>query len=325
MSAPPLPPADQERIRQDYAATGCITTTARRLGYTRNTVRKYTLEAAPVVMPAAPRVTAEPVLPDPAPEAGGPALPDPVPLSYDPFVIDTAGHWGVLGDVHLPYHDKATVEAFVAECRHRAVTGVLLNGDILDCGECSDHYRNPGEPRLEEELTTGERFFAWLRSRLPGARIVYKEGNHEFRIPRYLANNAPALCNSKHVQLPKLLDLDRYGVEWVADKRVVQLGKLPVVHGHEFRGGGGVNPARWLFLRSVSTAMCNHFHRSSEHFETGLDRRVHGVWSVGCACYLYPQYDPQNKWNWGYALVEVGQGGAFEVTNRKRLRDGRVV
>jgi hypothetical protein len=111
----------------------------------------------------------------------------------------------------------------------------------------------------------------------------------------------------------------------VADKRVVMLGKLPVVHGHEFRGGGGVNPARWLFLRAVSTAMCGHFHRTSEHHEQGLDRRLHGVWSVGCACYLYPSYDPNNKWNHGYALADVQRDGSFRVTNRRILRDGQVV
>jgi hypothetical protein len=102
------------------------------------------------------------------------------------------------------------------------------------------------------------------------------------------------------------------------------LGKLAVVHGHEFKGGGGVNPARWLFLQAVSTAMCGHFHRTSEHHEQGLDRRLHGVWSVGCACFLYPRWYRNNKWNNGFALTDVSNDGSFRVTNRRILRDGTV-
>ncbi len=97
----------------------------------------------PAPLPPHPRTLPrgqEPRLPDPAPEAGGPSLPDALPLSYTPFSLDgTPGMWGVIGDVHLPYHDKQTIELFVAECRRRDVVGVLLNGDVLDSHELSHH------------------------------------------------------------------------------------------------------------------------------------------------------------------------------------------
>ena len=60
------------------------------------------------------------------------------------------------------------------------------------------------EPGLELELETTIQFFEWLRSRLPKARIIWKEGNHEARLPRYMAKNAPALCGTKHIMLPVL-------------------------------------------------------------------------------------------------------------------------
>jgi hypothetical protein len=327
-----LTPARQEEIRRAFAETGSIAETVRRTGCGIRSAQKYGKAAADAkafVGGVGPQIadhfTTPPRLPDPAPEAGGPILPDPVELRYDPFVVDTPGHHGILCDPHFPYHDKRTIEAWADECRQRDASVLLLNGDVMDCGEVSTHYRDPSDARLEEEIEITGQFFRWLRSRFPRARIIYKEGNHEFRIPRYLTNNAAAFAGSKYLSVPKLLELDKYGVEWVADKRVVMLGKLPVVHGHEFRGGGGVNPARWLFLRAVSTAMCGHFHRTSEHHEQGLDRRLHGVWSVGCACYLYPSYDPNNKWNHGYALADVQRDGSFRVTNRRILRDGQVV
>ncbi len=264
-------------------------------------------------------------LPEPMPEGGGPELPDPVPQSYEPFRIDTAGRWLILSDTHMPYHDKRTIMEAVGEAKRVGATGILLNGDILDCYQLSSHFKEPDKGRFKEEIEVGKAFLDWLRAQFPKARIVFKEGNHDERLRRYLAERAPALFGIDEVDLRNILGLANRGIEWVGDKRVIQLGKLPVVHGHEFRGGGGVNPARWLFLRAVSTALCGHFHRTSEHNEQGLDMRLHGVWSVGCACFLYPQYDPNNKWNHGYALADVAADGTFQITNRKILRDGRLV
>jgi predicted phosphodiesterase len=314
----PLDPAELwDRIHDPKFSGKPQRVIAETLGIGQATVNKYMRIERPV-SPSA--------MPDPAPEAGGPGLPDPVPLSYDPYPIDTSGAWLVLGDVHLPYHDKRTVEVAVDEARRRGAVGVLLNGDLLDCYQLSSHYREPDKGRFRDEIDCGKAFLAWLRSRFPRGRIVYKEGNHDDRLRRYLAERAPALFDLPGFDLPGFLGLQNLGVEWVGDKRVIHLGRLPVVHGHEFRGGGGVNPARWLFLRAVSTALCGHFHRTSEHHEQSLDRRVHGVWSVGCACYLHPQYDPNNKWNHGYAIVDVAsRDGGFSVTNRRLLRDGRVV
>lgn len=302
--------AFERRVRDLIAAGLSQAAAARRLGCSKSTVWRALNGGGAAA------------LPEPLSEGAG--LPEPLPLSYDPAVLDTPGDWLVLSDVHIPYHDKRTIEAAVDEARGRGAVGVLLNGDILDCHQLSHHYREPDAARFRDEVDKGGQFLDWLRARLPRARLVFKFGNHDERLRRYLAERAPELFGLEGFDLQGVLNLGRRGVEWVADKRVVRLGKLAVVHGHEFRGGGGVNPARWLFLRAVSTALCGHFHRTSEHHEQGLDRRIHGVWSVGCACFLYPQYDPNNKWNHGYALVRVAADGSFVVTNRRILRDGSV-
>lgn len=267
----------------------------------------------------------EPFILDETGEPVSDGLPDPIRMSYDPLQIDDVGTWGIISDVHLPYHDLNTIRKWADECKRRNVVGLVLNGDILDCYQLSSHYKDPTKARFRQELDAGKSFLKWLRQQFPKARIVYKEGNHDDRLRRYIAERAPALFDVQELDLRVLLGLDDLGVEWIADKRVIELGKLSVVHGHEFRGGGGVNPARWLYLRTGASALCGHFHRSSEHHETTLDRRQVGVWSVGCACYLYPEYDPNNKWNHGYALVELSQNGHYSVTNRKILRDGSVV
>lgn len=266
----------------------------------------------------------EPVLPDPAPEAGGPDLPAPCVSEYEPVRLPDAGKWLLLGDVHIPYHDPGTIRAAVAEGKRQGVTGVLLNGDVLDFYQISRFSRDPSKPRMKVEIEKGREFLAWLRSQFPRARIVFKEGNHDERLRTYLAERAPELFDLDDLQLVNLLRAADRGVEWVADKRVVTLGKLLVVHGHEYPGGGGVNPARWLFLRTGASSLCAHFHQPSYHPFRTADQREQGVWSIGCSCFLHPAYRPLNQWLNGFAVVTVEPGGHFRVDNRTVLSGGRV-
>ena len=336
MAAQTLDPAKRAEIQRRLAAGQPKAQVARELNIDRNTVAKY---AAPAVTPEfhraadiefapapgpRPHVDA-PFLPDPAPEAGGPALPDPLPLTHDPYKVDEPGDCLVFGDQHMPCHDRRSIELAVAEARRRAVKVVLVNGDLLDGYQLSRHPKEQRRDRFADAVTMGRQFFAWLRSRFPRARIVFKLGNHDEYLKRYLNDNAPAVADLEGFDLPSVLKCADYGVEAVGDKRAVHLGRLPVFHGHEFRGSGGVNPARWLYLRIGTSGMTNHFHRSSSHNEASYDGRLHATWSLGCTCWLYPDYDPNNKWDHGWGFVTVGQDGFFEVQTRRLLRDGRVV
>jgi hypothetical protein len=336
------PVSDEKRaeVRRVFAETGNKAATARQCNLARSTVWEIVRDAVqppgpvaagnPVVVGAAPYSAAgtfidPPPFPQPAPAAGGPTLPDPVDLQFQPVHIDTAGTWLVLGDCHFPFHDKCTIELAVEEARRRNAVGVLLNGDILDCAEVSVHEKDVDALDLVDEVEIGKQFLAWLRGRLPRARLIYRSGNHEDRIPRYFAANAPALQKLAGT-LADWLKLSDIGGEWVTDKRIIQLGKLNVIHGHEFRGGAGsgVNPARGLYLKARSVAMCGHHHRTSEHHARNIRDHYEAAWSVGCACYIHPRWLPLNDWNHGFALVAVASDGTFAVEN-KRVFGGKIV
>jgi predicted phosphodiesterase len=318
-----LPPERQREIAEAWLRIGTVEGVARELGCSKISARKYGKWAAQkvAVSPAALPAT----LPDPAPLAGGPALPEAVPYEYKAFAIDTPGACGVLSDIHVPYHDKRTVEAWVADCERMGARSIFLNGDVLDFYQLSDYLRDPSKPRMREEILKGRQLLEYLRSKFPRARIVYKEGNHDERLKRYLATRAPDMLDLEDIRLERLLHAADYGVEWVEDKRVVMVGKLPVIHGHEYRGGGGVMPARWLYLRTGESAMMGHLHQPTFYSFRTLTGKEVGMWSVGCACHLSPLYAPLNQWGHGWAVIEVSAGGEFHVHNRRMLRDGQVV
>jgi predicted phosphodiesterase len=299
----------KEKIRKAAKGGGSFEDIGRRAGVSHDQARRVILKDRDA--------------PEPPPKKSV-ILPQSVKLDYDSFNINDAGTWGIISDIHIPCHDRTTLELFSNECRKRAVRGIIINGDMLDSHEISDHDKDPSMPRYRLELDLARDFIAWLRERHPQARIIFKHGNHEERLQRYIFNRAPALEGLEGVNLRAWLHLDNEGVEDLPGKRVIHLGKLHVVHGHEYRGGGGVNPARWLFLRARSVAVCGHFHRTSEHHERNIAMKYEAAWSMGCACFLHPQYAPLNSWNHGWGMCEVFNDGNFAFEN-KRVFEGRVV
>jgi hypothetical protein len=156
-------------------------------------------------------------------------------------------------------------------------------------------------------------------------------GNHEERLARNVWKDAPELAcvrlpdGSPCVDLGVLLDYDGFGIEGVGNKQPILLGEhLYVLHGHEFRAPmtNPVNPARGLFLRTKTNAICGDMHQTSQHTESGLDHTI-STWSIGCLCNLRPAYMPLNKWNHGFAVVESHRG-SWSVTNHKII-NGKVV
>jgi len=104
------------------------------------------------------------------------------------------------------------------------------------------------------------------------------------------------------------------------------LGKLPVLHGHE-KGKGmsaPVNQARGAFLRLHHTVLEGHGHRTSGHCEPDMWGNEVFCWSTGCLADLRPEYARLNKYNHGFATVDVHADGSFDVQNMRITKDGVV-
>jgi hypothetical protein len=47
-------------------------------------------------------------------------------------------------------------------------------------------------------------------------------------------------------------------------------------------------------------------------------------WSTGCLCDLTPDYSRVNRWNHGFAVVEVDEAGSFNVDNLRISKKGEI-
>lgn len=318
-----LSPEQRQKILDSYERTKSIRMTILECQSSHTTVKKVLdSRAVPLVEPKPYRPVA--FLPDPDPAAGGAALPESLAKAPPPLRVDAPGWWLVIGDTHFPYHDKSVIEAAFREGREKNAVGVLLNGDLMDMFACSSFFKEPTRETLADEIACGRAALAWMRSRLPGARFIFREGNHDFRLRRFIIDKAPELHGLPVLELPNLLGLPDLGVEWVQDKRKIFLGKLATYHGHETRKVGGEYPVVRLMNWAKSPALMNHHHKVGSFRAKRADDAQVGAWVVGCACHLKPHYDPEANWQHGYAMVEVFSDGWFHVHNHQ-LIEGRKV
>ena len=242
---------------------------------------------------------------------------------FKPYVINDPGRYLILSDIHIPYHDRDALMTALESVKDPR--GIILNGDICDHFALSYWEKDPRERDFPHEIAVTKKILGLMRAAFPKARMVYKLGNHEERLERYMQLKAPELLGIEALEFQNLFDTDSFHTEVVKDKRPIKLGKLNVIHGHEYRFSisNPVNPARGLFLRSKALALCGHFHQSSHHSENTLDDKQMVCWSTGCLSDLHPRWMVLNKWNLGFATVDIDEKGAFTVENR-RIIEGKI-
>jgi predicted phosphodiesterase len=253
-------------------------------------------------------------------------LPKSIAEEYPPFEVESASVVLLLSDIHIPFHDTRALETAINYGANAKPDVVLLNGDVLDFHMVSRYDHDGTKLTYQEEIEAGRQFLAYLRDRFPRSRILYKEGNHEERLAKYILTRAPALFGLESVTVPQLLMYDDLGVEHIGDQRVIRIAGLRVIHGHEYGGStyAPVNAARWLMLRARRHAIMGHMHHTSEQIDQTIDGTQLATWSVGCLCGLHPRYRRlSSRWNHGFAIIRVS-GTNWEVQNL-RIVDGRVV
>jgi predicted phosphodiesterase len=253
-----------------------------------------------------------------------------LPYPLEPGVV------AVFGDLHFPKHSIEAIEAAVSAVKQRGkVDTVLLNGDIADAEEFGSWAKSPKAVDTENAVEIVRQGLLWFCEQFPESTIVYKMGNHEERLDRYCWSKAPELVGLPHITWEGLLKIgndlrpieELQRIQFVGEQRPVMAGKLTIFHGHELPKGlvNSVNPARGAFLRTLDSVVVNHHHRSSSHVEYDWRHRPINCWSLGCLCDLNPEYARINKWNWGFAIVDVSPNGDFSLENLKLLQDCSVV
>ena len=213
---------------------------------------------------------------------------------------------GIIGDLHIPYHDEDAIETACDKMEAEEVDSILINGDLLDFYQLSFHEKDPRKVHFKNEIEAGKQFFEYMRSRFPGIPIYFIPGNHENRFERYLRIKASELLDMDEFRLDVILHVAEYKIEYIPFRTKVVFGDFLIEHGDKIPGAGGVVPARTALMRLKTNCIINHFHKSSQSSQRvyGIDKPTTIIgYSIGCLCELAPDYMEINEWNHGFAIL----------------------
>ena len=253
-------------------------------------------------------------------------LPDSDETDFFPYEIKGHKRIAILSDIHVPYHNIASITAALDYLKKSKPDALLLNGDTIDCHRLSRFIKDPKKRNFKLELDTFRALFDVFEKELK-CKIYFKLGNHEERYEHFLYEKAGELVGIEEFEFQNIIKARARGIEIIADKRPMKLNNLWGIHGHEYVGGisAPVNPARGLFLKSKVSCFQGHNHQTSEHTEPTLAGKMVTTWSLGCLSELHPAYMPLNKWNHGFAEVDLDENGEdFEFKN-KRIFQGKIL
>jgi len=249
-------------------------------------------------------------------------LPESVSDNWTPVTLPFHKGRGLLvADLHIPYHDvEAITIAFQWAKKNNYTDFVLIDGDISDHYTISRFEKDPRNRSFKQELDDTNQFFDALEKAFPKAHIIIKYGNHDYRLESFLRRRAPELLDMQDFIKDEYLKLKQRGFITVPHDVPIKVGKLNILHGHEFQNMSiAVNPARGAYLKALECVMLAHCHRTSQHAEMSLSGRLDTSWSVGCLCQLHPEYARINKWNQGMSGLEFDEDD-FQIENKRIVK-----
>ena len=253
-------------------------------------------------------------------------LPTSDETAFEPYIFKGHKKILILSDIHVPYHSISAITAALQYAKKSKPDALLLNGDTIDCHRLSRFIKDPKKRNFKLELDTFRALFDVFEKELK-CKIYFKIGNHEERYEHFLYENAGELVGIVEFEFENIIKARARGIEMIGDKRPMKFNNLWGIHGHEYVGGisAPVNPARGLFLKSKVSCFQGHNHQSSEHTEPTLTGKMVTTWSLGCLSELHPAYMPLNKWNHGFAEVDLDENGEDFEFHNKRIFKGKIV
>lgn len=178
-------------------------------------------------------------------------------------------------DFHAQFTDKFALKVFIDTAKRMQPQVIALNGDVLDLYDLSRFGKDPTTGRnVQGEINyVKEAIFAPLREACPNAQIDLIEGNHEWRLIKYLMDQAPGLAGLECLEFGTLLDLDKYEINLVARKafRRTQIKSAVRFENYQTYGEGallithgsctGSNPAKAQLEKWGHNGISGHLHR----------------------------------------------------------------
>ena len=207
-----------------------------------------------------------------------------------------------VSDLHFPNANTVAVKMVLDFIREQRPGRIHILGDACDMFAISRFDKDPArKDNLQDELDVVRDWLQELRDAAPGARIIYSEGNHEYRLRKYLMSEAKALAGLRALTLEKLLDFQKLRIRFQPQDRPYRVGHLLFTHGQFISRWSGMSAKRH-FEQYGCCVIHGHSHRLGAFYHTDIND-CYGAWETGCLSTLTPDYVTSPDWQNGFAVV----------------------
>ncbi len=221
-------------------------------------------------------------------------------------------------DLHFPFMDRKAVASLLQYVSEQEWDEWIDLGDRIDFDFISKHVE--GYPRLtmgkqftETYQGAGAELARWLvavRTKNPKCKATWIEGNHEYRVQRYLDKH-PELEGS--IEVPTQMELNRRGVTWIpywSTGRTYRVGKCTFLH------GTWVNEhhAKKHVMAFMTSVVYGHAHNLQSYslVKQSQQHPIEGT-SLGCLCAPQPYMRGKpNNWQTAFGVFYFEPNGHFQ-------------
>lgn len=210
----------------------------------------------------------------------------------------------VIPDTHQPYHDQESIDTVLNFIRDQKPEYVVLLGDHCDMYSVSGFDKNPERSnQLQYELDETNKFLKDVRkSAGDSAEIIYLEGNHEYRLKKWLWRN-PELHGLRSLSMPSLLGLKDLNISY--RKKWLWKDTFLFYHGKRV----SMYAPRWELDDNGVSGMSGHVHRIANHSKTDYSG-VKTWYTCGHLCDpTKAEYVDKPNWQQAVGIVYLAKKG----------------
>lgn len=214
-------------------------------------------------------------------------------------------------DIHVPFHDKLSVKTVRNYNEKDKPKVVFFGGDICDFYSISKFDKDPARKfSLQEELDETVDLLADFIRVNPDARYIFLEGNHENRTESY-ASRHPEMASLRAFTVPKMLQLDELGIEFVPYDKGITLDNIVYKHGMS----ATMHAAKKELETEMMDGVSGHIHRIQRYSLT--NRQGSFTWYTNGHLTKQEDVEYMNQqtpnWQQGIIIVDTDSKGNNQV------------
>jgi hypothetical protein len=235
----------------------------------------------------------------------------------------------IIPDCHWPYGDLKAWQLMLDVALHikPKIDEIILLGDFADFYAVNSHGKTPGMP----DLLKDERRQVCIKLKqisavFPRARKIYIEGNHEYRLIRYITNKCPELFGC--FDTASFLALEQYGFEFIpyGPYQKYNVLETPLLARHEPMMGG-LHCAHGTVTKASCSVIFGHTHRIQQSQIVAMDgdeyRGISTGWLGGKNHPVFSYVKNHHQWSLGFSVVTEHKGLWFNDLVHIIVKDDR--